>query len=78
MAGMYSLVRPLLFRLNPETAHDIVVKTIGLIGRIHPLNQYLVDACRGLLPSIPVDAMGLSFPNPVGLAAGLESPILIS
>ena len=72
MAGMYSLVRPLLFRLNPETAHDIVVKTIGLIGRIHPLNQYLVDAWRGPLPSIPVDAMGLSFPNPVGLAAGLD------
>jgi len=72
MAGMYSVFRPLLFRLNPETAHDIVVQTIGLMGRIHPLNQYLVDTCRGPLPSIPVEAMGLSFPNPVGLAAGLD------
>ncbi len=72
MAGMYSLVRPLLFRLNPETAHDIVVKTIALIGRINPLNQYLVDAWRGPRRSNPVDAMGLSFPNPVGLAAGLD------
>ena len=72
MAGLYSLFRPLLFRLNPETAHDIVVQTIGLMGQIHPLNQYLVDTCRGPLPSIPVEAMGLSFPNPVGLAAGLD------
>lgn len=72
MAGMYSVFRPLLFRLNPETAHDIVVQSIGLMGRIHPLNQYLVDTCRGPLPSIPVEAMGLSFPNPVGLAAGLD------
>lgn len=72
MAGMYSLARPLLFRLSPETAHDLILKTIGLIGRIHPLNQYLADTCRGPLPSIPVEAMGLSFPNPVGLAAGLD------
>ena len=72
MAGMYSVFRPLLFRLNPETAHDIVVQTIGLMGRIPPLNQYLVDTCRGPLPSFPVEAMGLSFPNPVGLAAGLD------
>ena len=72
MAGLYSLARPLLFQLDPETAHRLTLAAIGLLGRIHPINQYVADVCRGSLPAIPVEAMGLSFPNPVGLAAGLD------
>ncbi|MAF06763.1 MAG: dihydroorotate dehydrogenase (quinone) [Acidiferrobacteraceae bacterium] len=72
MAGLYSLLRPLLFQLEPETAHRLTLGAIGLLGRIHPINQYLADAWRGSLPAIPVEAMGLCFPNPVGLAAGLD------
>jgi len=72
MAGLYTLVRPLLFQLEPETAHRLTLGAIGLLGRIHPVNQYLADAWRGSLPALPVEAMGLYFPNPVGLAAGLD------
>ncbi len=63
---LYQLAKPLLFRLDPETAHDV---TLGLIARAHRL---------GLLPTKtfqsaqPTRAMGLDFPNPVGLAAGLD------
>ncbi len=64
---MYPLLRPLLFKLNPETAH-------------HATLSALQTACRlGLLPMLarrpaadPRTAMGLVFPNPVGLAAGLD------
>lgn len=72
---MYSLARSLLFRLDPEVAHRWVVSGIGLAGRIHPLNQYLADAWRGRLPSYPVQAMGLTFPNPIGIAAGLDKDV---
>ncbi len=69
MADLYRWVRRALFSLDPETAHRITLGTMGLLGRIHPLNQYLADAWRGALPAHPVEAMGLCFPNPVGLAA---------
>ena len=60
----YALVRPLLFAIDAETAHDLTI--VGL--------QHL--AC--LLPAMPkmtqkpVRVMGLDFPNRVGLAAGLD------
>ncbi|RZO21607.1 MAG: quinone-dependent dihydroorotate dehydrogenase [Candidatus Thioglobus sp.] len=70
--ALYPLIRPLLFRLNPEIAHHVVISGIRLAGQIHPLNQYLADAHRGQLPSHPTELMGLYFPNPVGVAAGLD------
>ena len=72
MADLYRWVRRALFSLDPETAHRITLGTMGLLGKIHPPNQYLADAWRGALPTHPVEAMGLCFPNPVGLAAGLD------
>ena len=47
MASLYSLARPLLFQLDPETAHRLTLAAIGLLGRIHPINQYVADVCRG-------------------------------
>ncbi len=61
----YSLLRPLLFSLEPETAHRVTFNAIekayrfGLIGRA-------AIACRSR------NVMGLDFPNPVGMAAGLD------
>jgi len=57
----YELARPLLFALEPETAHRVTLKLLdwGLVG----FSRFL---------SHPVRAMGLDFPNPVGLAAGLD------
>lgn len=55
----YGLARPFLFSLDPETAHRL---TLGLAGFLpYPA-----------VPACPVKAMGLEFPNPVGLAAGLD------
>lgn len=64
---MYKAIRSLLFQLDAETSHNIGLATMGL-GRNLPL--------RPLLASKPVDCptrcFGIEFPNPVGLAAGLD------
>lgn len=58
---LYALARPLLFALDPETAHNAALRFAGLAGLFAEKP-----------PACPVRAMGLDFPNPVGLAAGLD------
>jgi dihydroorotate dehydrogenase len=58
---LYALARPLLFALDPETAHHVALKYASVAGFLAPRP-----------PPCPVKAMGLEFPNPVGLAAGLD------
>ena len=69
---MYSLLRPLLFKLPPETAHDVSMSSLSLIAK----HAYLTAKTRQIyadkVPSLPVNIMGLSFDNPLGLAAGLD------
>ncbi len=64
---MYTLARQLLFKLSPETSHDLSLDLIGAGGRLG-LNGLLCKKPANL----PVTVMGLDFPNPVGLAAGLD------
>ena len=64
---MYTLARDLLFRLSPETSHDLSLDLIGAGGRLG-INRLLNKPPARL----PVSVMGLEFPNPVGLAAGLD------
>lgn len=64
---MYHWLRKGLFLLPPETAHDVALGALGR-GRLIGLPRIL-GSCT---PSVPVECMGLSFPNPVGLAAGLD------
>ncbi|MBS3803001.1 MAG: quinone-dependent dihydroorotate dehydrogenase [Oleiphilaceae bacterium] len=64
---MYGLLRKLLFRLDPEKAHDLALSSLDMaqkLGLLRPLTPRV--------PAMPVSVMGLSFPNPVGLAAGLD------
>ncbi len=64
---MYNLARQLLFKFTPETAHELSLDLIGAGGRLG------LNALLGKPPaSLPVRVMGLDFPNPVGLAAGLD------
>jgi dihydroorotate dehydrogenase len=66
---MWSLFRPILFRLHPETAHHLTLQIIRL-GAFLPLNLLLRHSFSA--PGRPVDAFGLHFPNAVGLAAGYD------
>lgn len=61
---LYDLARPLLFRLDPESAHELSLKALSLAGRILPAAM--------AAPATPVEVMGITFPNRVGLAAGLD------
>jgi dihydroorotate dehydrogenase len=67
IAMPYSLVRPLLFQLDPERAHRVTMHALELAYRM---------GLTGLIARRPVSSprkiMGLDFPNPVGLAAGLD------
>jgi dihydroorotate dehydrogenase len=59
---LYSLVKPLLFALDPEQAHDISLDMLQLLHPLLPRRRV----------NKPVRVMGLEFPNAVGLAAGLD------
>ena len=64
-----SLVRPLLFRLPPETAHELALHSLSLLNS-KALND--LAARHYATPSVPLNRFGISFPNPVGLAAGFD------
>jgi dihydroorotate dehydrogenase len=63
---IYALTRPLLFALDAEAAHNL---TLGALRRAAALG--LTGAMRKPEPD-PRHVMGIRFPNPVGLAAGLD------
>ena len=64
---LYALARPLLFTLDPETAHRIALALADGAQAAH-----LLGLLAPRVPPTPVRAMGIEFPNPVGLAAGLD------
>src|SRR6267143_2198415 len=64
---LYRAVRPLLFALDPETAHGLSLESLDVLARLGAASLLGSPA-----PRLPVRAMGLDFPNPVGLAAGLD------
>jgi len=63
---LYRLARTALFQLDPEAAHDLALKSLSALGPA----ASLLGAGAGGQESVSV--MGLTFPNPVGLAAGLD------
>jgi len=67
---LYAAARPLLFLLDPETAHGLTLSTLRLAHRLGLIR--LAGFPGRALDGPPVDTMGLRFPNPVGLAAGLD------
>lgn len=60
-----SLLRPLLFRLPPETAHEFALHSLSLLpSRL--IAKHIDD------PALRIKRFGLKFPNPIGLAAGFD------
>lgn len=71
MSWLYrQLLRPFLFTQNPEEIHNLTMRGLGWISR-HPLACRMVEGALGA-PELPVELFGLRFPNPVGLAAGMD------
>src|SRR6267143_3458257 len=63
------LVRPLLFSLEPEAAHHFTIASLRWASHFDPALRALK---RFTPPSKPKRLFGLNFPNPIGLAAGLD------
>ncbi|WP_017348439.1 quinone-dependent dihydroorotate dehydrogenase [Pantoea sp. A4] len=63
----YPIIRPALFKLDPERAHELTFQQMRFISGT-PLESLI----RQQLPSRPVTCMGLTFKNALGLAAGLD------
>ncbi|MDR2209406.1 MAG: quinone-dependent dihydroorotate dehydrogenase [Azoarcus sp.] len=61
---LYDLVRPVLFSFDPETAHETAIAALHVTGRLLPAGRPRA--------ATPVEVMGLTFPNRIGLAAGLD------
>ena len=64
---MYKLARSAMFSLSAETAHDLALDMLGAGGRLG-----LTKLIAPKVPSRPREVMGITFDNPVGLAAGLD------
>jgi len=64
------LLRPFLFAQDSEVIHDRTLKALGLASRSRGLTE-LAALLYGA-PDLPVELLGLKFPNPVGLAAGMD------
>src|SRR5688500_17965864 len=69
---MYRLVRPLLFLLPPQTAHELASFGLGPVEHVAALRAIVRSICAPRDPRIAVRAMGLEFASPLGLAGGFD------
>ena len=67
LASLYPLLKPLLFRMDPERAHEVTTKLMRLAHACGLLRPAVSQA-----PAAAVRALGLNFPNVCGLAAGMD------
>ena len=66
------IIKPILFRFNPETAHNMTFKALSCL-RYVPFAKSIVRAIYHRdSPSLEKEVFGITFPNPVGLAGGLD------
>ena len=63
-------LRPILFTQDSEKIHDRTLKFLGWASR-RPSLLRVAEKCFGA-PELPVELFGLKFPNPIGLAAGMD------
>ena len=63
---MFSILRPFLFNIDPETAHDLAIKSL----KFNPLPRKMFEVKDEQM--LKVQLLGKNFPNPIGLAAGFD------
>ncbi len=71
---IYSFLKPYLFKLEPQTAHQLIFDLLGPFEYIPLLNSALSFIYKS--PKLEVKKCGLTFPNPLGLAAGFDKNAL--
>lgn len=68
----YAVLRPLLFRLDPETAHHRTLGLLHVLGGFSFGRRMLRALAGPLPPGQPIECLGLPFPHRLGLAAGYD------
>jgi dihydroorotate dehydrogenase len=66
------IIRPWLFRLDPESAHELAVRGLRVASALAPVRMVLRWCGTAGVASRPIELFGLKFPNRVGVAAGFD------
>ena len=66
------LIKPILFRFNPETAHNLTFSLLSFLRHVPFARSIMRAMYKKESPTLEKEVFGLNFPNPVGLAGGLD------
>lgn len=66
------LLKPILFRFNPETAHNLLFSFLSFLRHVPFAGSVIRAIYKRDSPTLEKEVFGLRFPNPVGLAGGLD------
>ena len=66
------ILKPILFRFNPETAHNMIMSALTFLRHIPFAGAIMRSIYKKETPSLEKEVFGINFPNPVGLAGGLD------
>ena len=66
------LIRPILFRFNPEFAHNLTLRGLKLTDKLYLARPLMRLIYKRKYPALEREVFGIKFPNPVGLAGGLD------
>ncbi len=70
--NLYRRVRPLAFKLPPETAHNLGKRALQAVQATGPTRAAVRSRYQYRHPALSIDRFGTTFPNPVGIAAGFD------
>ena len=66
------ILKPILFRFNPETAHNMIMSTLTFLRHVPFAGAIMRSIYKKETPTLEKEVFGITFPNPVGLAGGLD------
>ena len=66
------ILKPILFRFNPETAHNMIMSSLTFLRHVPFARSIMRSIYQKETPSLEKEVFGITFPNPVGLAGGLD------
>lgn len=64
--------KPILFRFNPETAHNMIMSSLTFLRHVPFAGSIMRSIYKKETPALQKEVFGITFPNPVGLAGGLD------
>lgn len=66
------IIKPILFRFNPETAHNLTFSALAMLRHIPFAHSIIRAIYKKEAPTLEKEVFGIKFPNPVGLAGGMD------